>query len=83
MKVAQHEVLGNDAKRYPSRQGRSKCLAPSLSHAAHQRKQPSIVPSDPGRVTTYQNVNPALRTGLLSLGPSGTTCPGTYFFPLC
>jgi len=59
MKVAQHEVLGRPArsagkwrkKRCPSRQGRSKRLAPDLSRAARQRKEPtSIVPSGTARL---------------------------------
>jgi hypothetical protein len=81
-KVAQYEVLGNDAKRNarPGRDDRN-VLAPGLSHTA-LRAQPSqsIVPSATGH--SFLNVNPALRTGLLSSGPFGTDSSLKTLFPV-
>ncbi len=73
MKVAQYEVLGNNAKRdvRPVRDDRS-VLAPGPLLCGFTSEQPSIVPSGTGR---FFNATPALRTGLLSLRPSGTV-PG-------
>jgi hypothetical protein len=66
-------------KRGPSRQGRWKCFGSWSSRMQlHQRERPSIVP--PGRVV-FLNATPALRTGLLSLSPSGTTSLRAY--PSC
>ncbi len=54
MKVAQHEVVGNDAKRDfrpgspESLRGKGRWKSLALSHAAHQRKPPRS--SHPGRV---------------------------------
>ena len=71
MKVAQYEVLGNNAKKNvrPGRDDRS-VLAPGplvhgFSSVSSRRSSP------PGWIL-FKNANPALRTGLLSLSPSGT-----------
>jgi hypothetical protein len=71
VKVAQYEVLGNDAKRQvrPG-SGRDDRIAwRSVSHAA-QRLPASL--DRPFRFrdgSLFKNTNPALRTGLLSLSP--------------
>ncbi len=71
MKVAQYEVLGNNATREvrPARDDRS-VLAPGpfvcgFTSVSNRRS------SRPGRAVFF-NATPALRTGLLSLSPSGT-----------
>jgi hypothetical protein len=70
MKVAQHEVLGNDAKKTrPSRRGTIETFAfesrMRLSGASIGRS------SRPGRIGP-KNAYPALRTGLFSPGSCGT-----------
>jgi hypothetical protein len=70
VKVAQYEVLGNDAKRpvRPARDDRNVRLL--VSHAA-QRLRPLVDrPVRDGYL--FKNAIPALRTGLLSSGPFGT-----------
>ena len=79
MKVAQYEVLGNNEKNVrPGRDDRS-VLAPGplvcgFTSISSRRS------SRPGRVF-FLNATPALRAGLLSLSPSGTTPLGAY--PSC
>ena len=81
MKVAQYEVLGNDVKEISVPAGTIETFgSSSLLYGFANATSQSIVP--PGR-TCPSTPNPALRTGLLSSSPSGTTSPGTYFFPLC
>jgi hypothetical protein len=69
-KVAQYEVLGNDAKRNarPGRDDRNVLLL--VSHLQLRERKRRI--DRPVRVrdgSLSLNVNPALRTGLLSLSP--------------
>jgi hypothetical protein len=72
MKVAQYEVLGNDSERdvRPIRDDRKRSSVVSRI-GIHKSKQPLIVPSGTGR--PFFNANPALRAGLFSSGPSGTS----------
>ena len=81
MKVAQHEVLGNDAKRNvrPGRDDRNIWLLISLMPLTRVSSPRS---SHPGR-SLFKTLTQHFVLGLLSLGPSGTTSPGAYFFPLC
>ncbi len=70
LKVAQYEVLGNEAKRHgrPARDDRKRSafgFARGSAIASIRRS------SRPGRIL-FKNANPALRTGLLSSGPCGT-----------
>jgi hypothetical protein len=70
-KVAQYEVLGNDAEREvrparDDRKGSPFCLACGLAIVSIRRS------SRPGRIGLL-DANPALRTGLLSSGPCGTS----------
>ena len=69
MKVAQYEVLGNDAKRpvRPARDDRNVRLL--VSHAA--QRLPPLVDRPVRDGYLFKNANPALRTGLLSPSP----CP--------
>jgi hypothetical protein len=72
MKVAQYEVLGDDSIRdvRPGSGRDDRNARPLISRIRiHKQKESSIVPSGTGGPS---NANPALRTGLLSLGPSGT-----------
>jgi hypothetical protein len=71
MKVAQYEVLVNDAKRNarPDRDDRTVWLLVSYIWL-RERKQPIDRPVRDGPL--FMKANPALRTGLLSSGPSGT-----------
>jgi hypothetical protein len=57
--------------------GTIETLAPGLFRAVHEPNQSSIVPSGTGGLL---NANPALRTGLFSLGPSGTSRPKSQDF---
>jgi hypothetical protein len=70
MKVAQYEVLGNEAKRQvrPVRDDRNARLL--VSYAAQQLPTFVYRPSRDGYL--FKNADPALRTGLLSSGPCGT-----------
>jgi hypothetical protein len=62
VKVAQYEVLGNEAKRQ---------VRPLLvSHAA--QRLPAYVDRPVRDGYSLKKANPALRTGLLSSGPGGT-----------
>ena len=70
-KVTQYEVLGNEAKNrsVPLALGTIACSAFDLARGsaiASIRRS-----SRPGRIL-FKKTNPALRTGLLSLSPSGT-----------
>src|ERR1700758_1244552 len=69
MKVAQYEVLGNDAKRpgRPARDDRNVRLL--ASHVA--QRLPPLVDRPVRDGYLFKNANPALRTGLLSPSP----CP--------
>ena len=72
MKVAQYEVLGWRLKNDPSRTGRS--TATYAAEAVYERtrsQNTSIVPAGTGR--SFLRHFPALRTGLLSSRPSGTS----------
>jgi hypothetical protein len=71
MKVAQYEVLGNDAKRNarPDRDDRTVWLLVSYIRL-RERKQPIDRPVRDRPL--FMKANPALRTGLLSSGSSGT-----------
>jgi hypothetical protein len=73
MKVAQYEVLGNDAKRNarPDRDGRTVWLLVAYIRL-RDRKQPIDRPVPVRDGPLFLNTNPALRTGLLSSAPSGT-----------
>jgi hypothetical protein len=64
VKVAQYEVLGNDAKRQvrPARDDRDAWLL--VSHAA--QRLPALVDRPVRDGYLFKNANPALRTGLLS-----------------
>jgi hypothetical protein len=78
MKVAQYEVLGNDAKGSvrPGRDDRNLWLL--VSHIRlHGRKEPIDRPIRDGEL--FKNANPALRTGLLSFVPSGRSRPFASF----
>jgi hypothetical protein len=69
-KVAQYEVLGNDAKNRsvpPGTIENSRLLVP----CGAQRLQ-AFVDRPVRDGLLFKNANPALRTGLLSLSPSGT-----------
>jgi hypothetical protein len=73
MKVAQYEVLGNDAKKNvrpgSGRDDRSVLAPGPLVHgfsSVSSRRTSRL-----GRIV-FLNAIPALRTGLLSLSPSGT-----------
>jgi hypothetical protein len=71
MKVAQYEVLGNDAKKNvrPGRDDRSVLAPGPLVHgfsSVSSRRTSRL-----GRIV-FLNAIPALRTGLLSSGPCGT-----------
>jgi hypothetical protein len=70
VKVAQYEVLGNDAKRpvRPARDDRNDRIL--VSHAA--QRLPPLVDRPVRDGYHFKNANPALRTGLLSPGPCGT-----------
>jgi hypothetical protein len=70
MKVAQYEVLGNDAKRHvrPARDDRNVRLW--VSHPS--QRLPVLVDRPIRDGYLFKNANPALRTGLLSSGPYGT-----------
>jgi hypothetical protein len=70
VKVAQYEVLGNDAKRRvrPLRDDRNIRL--SVSHAA--QRLPALIDRPVRDEYVFKNAYPALRTGLLSTGPYGT-----------
>jgi hypothetical protein len=71
-KVAQYEVLGNDAKKMsvPARTIERSVL--HLSHAASRANAATAVDRPVRDGSPFLNANPALRTGLLSSGPSGT-----------
>src|SRR5260221_526840 len=68
-KVAQYDVLGNDARRRvrPARDDRNARL---WSHAIPRAQAAIDRPVRDG--LPLKTANPALRTGLLSLSPSGT-----------
>ena len=76
---AQYEVLGNDAKRHvrPVRDDRNVRLL--LSNAA--QRLPALVDRPVRDGQLFKNANPALRTGLLSLSPSGTSPQRTILNP--
>jgi hypothetical protein len=72
VKVAQYEVLGNEAKRHVRpvsvRDDRNGRLL--VSHAAY--RLPTFVDRPVRDGELFKKENPALRTGLLSSGPCGT-----------
>ncbi len=72
MKVAQYEVLGWRSEKAirPARDDRRLRLR-SLGKLHGRDEEPTVLSSLPGRTSFLHNF-PALRTGLLSLRPSGT-----------
>jgi hypothetical protein len=69
-KVAQYEVLGNEAKNRSVPSGTIEMLGFWSSRAA--QRLPAFIDRPVRDGLLFKNADPALRTGLLSLSPSGT-----------